>query len=111
LLGALFGRKVASAGTVGRASTAMRGAARSARERGDIARARERLAEMGRKLDDLEADFQEETARLQESLDTDSLELREKPIRPRKADIAIGRVALVWTPWTAGSGESRPAYR
>ena len=33
LLGALFGRKVASAGTVGRATTAARGAGRAARER------------------------------------------------------------------------------
>ena len=39
VLGALFGRKLASAGTIGRATTAARGAGRAMREHEDVATA------------------------------------------------------------------------
>jgi len=39
VLGALFGRKMASAGTLGRASTTLNRASRTARQRGDVQRA------------------------------------------------------------------------
>ena len=56
VLGALFGRKVASAGTVGRATTAMRGAGRTAREKGDIARAKREVEAQQQRLAELEDD-------------------------------------------------------
>ena len=99
VLGALFGRKVASVGTVGRASTAMRGAGRAARERQDVQRATEQIAEAERQLVDLSAEFEAETEKLRDSLDPSQFEISEKTVRPRKTDISIDNVALAWTPW------------
>jgi hypothetical protein len=103
VLGALFGRRAASVGTVGRASTTMRGAARMARERGDVARARENLRELQRKLEELEAEFEEATEELRDRLDPSMLEVEEYAVRPRKSDIEIEPVGLVWTPWSISS--------
>jgi hypothetical protein len=112
VLGALFGRKVASVGTVGRASTTMRGVGRAARERGDIARAVEDLEARRRELADLEVQFEDDIAEVREAADPGALELKTVKIRPRKSDIALGRVALVWTPWRVGKdGIAEPIFR
>jgi hypothetical protein len=112
VLGALFGRKVASVGTVGRATTTMRGVGRAARERGDIKRALEDLEARKRELADLEAQFEEEVATVRDSADAESLELKTVDIRPRKSDTSLGRIALVWTPWRVGKdGIAEPIFR
>jgi hypothetical protein len=37
--------------------------------------------------------------------------LREVAVTPRKSDLAIGEVALVWTPWRRGAdGFPAPAF-
>ncbi len=99
VLGALFGRKVASVGTVGRATTTMRGVGRAAREKEDIARAKRDLEAQQQKLADLEAEFADETADLADIGDIESLEIAEQVIRPRKTDITINAVRFVWLPW------------
>jgi hypothetical protein len=111
LLGALFGRKVASAGSVGRATTAMRGMARASREKADVRRAQEKVKDLRRKLNELEEEFQEETARIQDTSDPESLELTEVTIRPRKSDIGVERVCLAWSPWLVDEeGIAEPAF-
>ena len=59
VLGALFGRKTASLGNVGRAATTMRGAGRISREKGDMARAAVRVEEFRTQLGELEHEFEE----------------------------------------------------
>ena len=98
MLGALFGRKSLSASTVGRATTATRGAGRAMRERGDIERAREQLATQKEKMAALEEQFEKDAAKLEEAVDPTALALDEIPVRPRKADIEVERVSLVWIP-------------
>ena len=111
VLGALFGRKVASVGTVGRATTAMRGVGRAAREKEDIARAQRDLDAQHQKLVDLEAEFAEETAAMEDLGNPDSLEVTEKVIRPRKTDIAVSTVRFVWLPsWIDSDGVATPAF-
>ncbi len=111
VLGALFGRKVASVGTVGRATTTMRGLGRASREKQDIARAQQKLEELHTKLQELEAEFEREVEDLQASVDPDAVEITEKAIHPRKSDIAIEPITLVWTPWWIGSdGIATPAH-
>jgi hypothetical protein len=95
VLGALFGRKL---GSVGRATTAARGAGRAARERTDVARAREDLEALRRRLADLEEDCEQELAGVRGELDPESLEYDQLSIRPRKTDLNVGAVNLVWTP-------------
>jgi hypothetical protein len=112
VLGALFGRRVASVGTVGRATTTMRGVGRAAREKDDIARARRDLEALHDQLAALEEEFASETEGLDDPSDAHAHEITEQLIRPRKSDIAIGRVALSWLPWWVDEdGVATPAFR
>jgi hypothetical protein len=98
VLGALFGRKLASTGNVGKATTAVRGFGRASREKGDIARARADLEAQRIKLEELERKFEDDVDRLDEDLDPSHLALEEILIRPRKADINVEQFALLWVP-------------
>jgi hypothetical protein len=103
LLGALFGRKTRSAGTVAR------GTGRAAQQRGDIGRAKENVSALRRKLEELEAEFEseiDEVRRLaEERQDLDAI-----TVRPRKSDMSVRQVALVWVPWRVDAmGIAEPA--
>jgi hypothetical protein len=96
VLGALFGRRKVSVSTVGRATTAMRGAGRVAREKQDVALADRRLAEARESLAALERSLEDEAAKL--AAQRTAPRIAERVVRPRKGDIAIRRVALAWRP-------------
>jgi hypothetical protein len=96
LLGALFGRKAASLGSVGRATTAMRGAGRAAREKEDVERARRGLEKTRQELAALEEEFQKELGQIRDAVAAEPPAPETIAIRPRKSDIAVRRVALVW---------------
>lgn len=104
VLGALFGRRAISATTLGKATTAARGAGRAAREREDVQRAKEERARLEEQLAALEAEFEGEVARLRDPAGPVDDLLVEVKLRPRKTDIAVPRVQLVWTPWVRGNG-------
>jgi len=109
VLGALFGRKLGSAGTVGRAASAARGATRTAQEHGDVARAREAAAAAEAELAALDAEFRAETAQLRETAVDETL--AELVLRPRRSDTQVERVALLWRPyWLGADGLARPAF-
>ena len=109
VLGALFGRKMASAGNVGRATTAMRGASRIGREKEDVARASDSLESLRQQQAELDREFEAQSAAIQASLDPAAVALEPFEVRPRKTDIAAG-VSLVWLPWTSGTGMNEPLY-
>ncbi len=96
VLGALFGGRRATASKV---ASAARSVSRTAGQRGDLQRAKE--AE-----DQLEVQY----AELETSLATDVAEIRSSPdptiesfeIKPKKGDVAVTRVALVWLPTGEG---------
>jgi len=111
LLGALFGRKAMSVGTVGRATTAMRGVGRAAREKKDIARVKEDLAAQQKMLQDLEQEFQSEVAAVQTGINPTSMKLTQVDVRLRKSDTLIETVGLLWTPWRVGpDGIAEPMF-
>lgn len=111
VLGALFGRKVASTGNIGRATTTMRGLGRSAREKQDIARARQDVRVLQEKMMAMEADFKEELTAIQENLNPELLDLVESQISPRKSDISLAPIKLIWTPWRMGpEGLAEPIF-
>jgi hypothetical protein len=59
----------------------------------------------------MEAAFEEATLRVREASEATEPECAELLIRPRKADLAVERVALVWTPWRVSQdGIAEPAY-
>jgi hypothetical protein len=111
ILGALLGRKAVSATNIGRVGTAARSASRWGSESQDVARAEESIEMLQQRLEEARREVDAEVARLASSLDASNVTLRAVEVPARKADIAIGEVALVWAPWRAGSdGFPAPAY-
>jgi hypothetical protein len=102
ILGALMGRKKVSAGSIGRATTAARSATRIGRESADVDRADESVGQIEQRLADLNRECEAAIAALETSLDIQSLTLRPLSLAPRKTDIAVGKVMLLWTPWRTG---------
>ena len=99
VLGAFFGRKTMSATTLSRAGSALRNAGRIGAESADAARADESAASAQQRLADLSAEVDAAVAALDQSLDAAKVPLRSESVAPRKADIAVGKVVLLWTPW------------
>jgi Skp family chaperone for outer membrane proteins len=111
VLGALFGRKKLGMGTLGRATTAARGAGRAAQQHQDVARAQENVEAISQQLADLEAELQAEIDALEAATDPLSENLQTVSLRPKKADISVRRVALVWVPvLRSDSGAATPAW-
>ena len=111
VLGALFGRKLGSIGNVGRATTAARGAGRAARERGEVARAEDDTEALEQQLEELEAEFAQQLEAVRERLGGREVVCEELALLPRKSDLTVDRVALVWTPWRAGAeGTAEPDF-
>jgi hypothetical protein len=101
LLGALVGRKLASVGNVGRAASAARSAGRVTRENQDVTQATENVAALESQRAELDVQFKAEADALQDSVSPDKLALEQIVIKPKKADINVTRVALVWRPFAA----------
>ena len=104
VIGALFGRKVKSVGTVGRAATTARTMGRVSQERGDVERAVEKHAALVEKLEALEAEFKDALAAFEMPVDVEAVEVKTRTVRPRKGDLAVEPILLVWTPWRTGPG-------
>ncbi len=96
VLSALLGRKAISRSSVGRASTTMRGMSRSSKEKQDVERAEEDLEMRLEELAELERELEQDITELEESLDPDFAELETKVLKPRRTDIDVKLVALLW---------------
>lgn len=111
LLGALFGRKLASRTNVGRAATAARSAGRASQQKSDIARAEEKVSVLEADAKALEVESAEAIQELQEKFQVDALELENLSVTPRKGDMEIEQVALAWLPWAVtADGDSEPLF-
>jgi hypothetical protein len=110
ILGAFLGRKTLSVTNLNRARTALRSGSRTVKEREDVGTAEQQLEAARKQLADAEAEFQEETGKLQAAAAPDTLPVAEFSVPPRKSDIAVGNLLLAWTPWRIGSdGVPAPA--
>jgi hypothetical protein len=109
ILNAVLGRKTISAGSIGRATTAARGAGRVLKEREDVARADETVAAVQQALAALEAELQAELATLEAKGEPERLET--VAIRPKKTDVRVRLCALAWMPyWRDPTGPLTPAW-
>jgi hypothetical protein len=98
ILGAMFGRKLTSTANVSRAGTSMRAAGRVARKRQDVADAQESVEVLQQRLATLEAEFEAESEKVQADLHPEHLPVETVELPPRKSDIHVQQVALVWQP-------------
>ena len=111
LLSSFLGRKRASMSTLGRATTAVRGAGRSMKEAQDVGRAEDNVAAMDQKIADLDAEFKEETATLERSFDSQTEQLETVSLKPTKANISVKLLTLAWAPyWHDAQGQTKPAW-
>ncbi|MCE5252593.1 MAG: ATP-binding protein [Actinomycetia bacterium] len=111
ILSMFTGRKKLSSGTLGKATTAMRDVGRSIDQSGDVKRAEESLTVLQQKLADLEAEEQEAIDALESKFDATGESLERVLMRPRKSDITVDSLGLVWMPyWQDESGSLLGAW-
>ena len=100
IAGALFGRKLTSVSNVSRAGTAIRSAGSVAKEGEDVKHAQEALQSLVERQQDLNAEVEDAVLKIQDSFDADLMELNQEEVKPRKSDIDVERVVLVWLPYS-----------
>jgi hypothetical protein len=96
LVGALLGKRAVTSGTVGRATTAVRGVGRAQKETQDVQRAQETIAAIEadrRRLDD---DLAADTAAIESVADAATEPLEALVIKPKRGGVKVRLVALVW---------------
>ncbi len=111
ILGAFFGRKTLSVGNVGRATSTARSASRAMRQSSDVGRAEGTMESHTQQLQDLIAEFDAEVETLKARNDPAKELFDLIQIKPKKKDINVRLVALVWAPhWRRVNGELTQAW-
>jgi hypothetical protein len=111
ILGAFLGRKSINVGTIGRATTAARGAGRVLKETQDIGRAKETVAAVDQAIADLDAQFKAEADALGARTDPLTEPLETIALKPTRQGISVRLVALAWVPhWRDRAGALTPAW-
>jgi hypothetical protein len=111
ILSMFTGSKKLSSGTLGKATTTMRDVGRSIDEGGDVKRAEESLEVIKQKLADLEAEEQAAIDALESKFDPATEALEKVLMRPRKSDITVDSLGLVWMPyWQDATGALMGAW-
>ena len=100
ILGAVFGRKLTSATSMGRIATGARAAGRLGAEKQDVALAEESVDAIQARYEKLNQQFEVEATALLEGANPENLKLDETSITPKKSDVTIDKFSLCWTPWT-----------
>ena len=95
ILGALFGGRGLSASKVG---TAINRSGRVLKERGDLSRAEAKVQEILDKIDALEEELAEKIDEIDEKYTLENYPVETFSLRPKKSNIAIEEIALVWRP-------------
>jgi hypothetical protein len=98
IFGAILGRKAVSASTLGRATTAARGASRVGREAQDVERAKTEVEALTAKRNELAQAMDGELQAI-----ADRWDLRDEPldrvlVKPKRGGTSVQLVALVWVP-------------
>lgn len=97
LIGAFFGKKVTKT-TITQAGSTLKSMGRIGKESQEVTHAEENLQVLQQRLQDLNAKMESELGKFPENIDAGALTLDEVLIRPRKTDICIDELALVWRP-------------
>jgi len=104
ILGALFGRKLTST----RASSSARRATKAAQQRSDVQRAESKIDDLERDFRELEAELQDEIYKIEAACNVDNLELETLELRPRKSDLDVEEFAVVWLATVVDGASDHP---
>jgi len=111
ILGAFLGRKAVNVSTIGRATTAARGAGRVLKETQDVGRAKESVGAVDQAIADLDAQFKAEADALTASTDPLTERLESISLKPTRQNISVRLVTLAWAPaWRDPAGGITPAW-
>jgi hypothetical protein len=111
ILGAFLGRKSINVSTIGRATTAARGAGRVLKETQDVGRAKETVAAVDEAIAALDAQFKADADALGASTDPLTEPLETIALKPTRQNIAVRLIALAWAPsWRDRAGAVTPAW-
>jgi hypothetical protein len=109
LVGALFGRKVASRRNISEAASAVRRVAHTARGRDEVGLAEAALSAAQEQLAATEQELTAELQQVETAIDAAQFDLTELLVPPRKSDLAVCAFGLAWVPWAVGEdGVSQP---
>ncbi len=112
ILDSLLGRKVVGKSTAGKAASTVRNAGRAKQQASDVARAKDSLQTYQSDLEAIEAEMQDELDKLSASHDAASEEIQVVQMRPKKSDINVKVLALLWLPYEQDTeGGLAPAFR
>ncbi|HSE04325.1 MAG TPA: ATP-binding protein [Methylomirabilota bacterium] len=111
ILGAFLGRKSINVSTIGRATTAARGAGRVFKESQDVGRARETVAAVDEAIARLDEQFKAEADTLGASADPLAEALETLALKPTRQNVSVRLVTLAWAPyWRDRAGATTPAW-
>ena len=79
-----------------RSRTAARSVGRASKERADVAHAEADARAVREQIATLNAEIEAEIAELEAEYDPGAIQIDTVPIKPRKSDITIDELALVW---------------
>lgn len=97
ILGSILGGKI-SRESVSQAGTSIRKATRISKEEQEAARAEGSVESLKIELESLQVEMQKEIAQILGKIDKDDIRLKEKALSPRKSDIVIEQISLLWVP-------------
>ena len=96
--GALFGRRKLSTATLSRAASSARSASRSMKESRDVGLAEEGVEAVQARIAELREELAVAIAEVESRADPQNLALAAKGLKPKKTDVEVVRVGLVWLP-------------
>ena len=92
-------------------STSLRSAGRAAQQKGDVSRAEEKVEDLVVEMQKLQRELAEQIHKLEGQFDVENLALTPKEVTPRKSDIEVGEISVVWTPWQVNAqGLAKPIF-
>lgn len=97
ILDAVLGRGVTK-GTISKAGTSIRRAGKMSQESQAVLSAEDECKNYQQQLMNLQTQLSDELERIRSSFDSTSVPLESIIIRPRKSDISVNSIALVWSP-------------
>jgi hypothetical protein len=98
LLGSLMGRK-SGLGTLTRGTTAINKATGAYKQQQDVANATAKVAGIEAEIEAMRKEMETEVARITNSYDPAALALESESIKPKRTDVKIDAVALLWLPF------------
>ncbi len=96
VLGAIFGRKAISTSTINRGASAIRKGKGILKEKNDVKNTQLLIDNVNEDMKQLEYDLNDEIKKIEETLDISNYEIGDIAIKPRRSDVSIKDIAILW---------------